>query len=44
MSARTEFDHELEELHLDLIRMGGMIEAAIDQSIQALRWRNATMF
>ncbi len=40
MSARTEFDHELEELHLDLIRMGGMIEAAIDQSIQALEKRD----
>lgn len=36
MSARTEFDRELEALHLDLIRLGGLIEEAIDQSITAL--------
>jgi phosphate transport system protein len=35
-SARTEFDRELEKLHLDLIRMGGLIEDAIDKSIYAL--------
>lgn len=43
MSARTEFDHELEQLHLQLIRMGGMIESAIDQSIQALEKRDNTL-
>lgn len=36
MSAREEFDRELEVLHLDLIRMGGLIEDAIDKSINAL--------
>ncbi len=36
MSARSEFDHELEHLHLDLIRLGGLIEEAIDRSITAL--------
>lgn len=36
MSARSEYDRELEALHLDLIRMGGMIEDAIDKSITAL--------
>lgn len=40
MSARTEFDHELEVLHLDLIRMGGLIEDAIDKSIEALEKRD----
>jgi phosphate transport system protein len=40
MSARTEFDHELEILHLDLIRMGGLIEDAIDKSIYALEKRD----
>ncbi len=43
MSARTEFDRELEQLHLELIRMGGMIEAAIDQSIQALEKHDQTL-
>ncbi len=40
MSARSEFDHELEDLHLDLIRLGGMIEEAIDHSITALEKRD----
>jgi phosphate transport system protein len=40
MSARTEFDRELEMLHLDLIRMGGLIEDAIDKSIFALEKRD----
>ncbi len=40
MSARSEFDKELENLHLDLIRMGGMIEEAIDHSITALEKRD----
>ena len=35
-SARSEFDRELEGLHLDLIRLGGMIEEAIDNAITAL--------
>ena len=40
MSARAEFDHELEQLHLDMIRMGGLIEDAIDKSIIALEKRD----
>jgi phosphate transport system protein len=40
MSARAEFDHELESLHLDMIRMGGLIEDAIDKSIEALEKRD----
>jgi phosphate transport system protein len=40
MSARTEFDRELEILHLDLLRMGGLIEDAIDKSIVALENRD----
>jgi phosphate transport system protein len=40
MSARREFDKELEILHLDLIRMGGIIEEAIDNSITALEKRD----
>lgn len=40
MSARAEFDRELEILHLDLIRMGGLIEDAIDKSIEALEKRD----
>lgn len=37
---RSEFDRELEALQLDLIRMGGMIEDAIDKSIFALEKRD----
>ena len=40
MSARAEFDHELEQLHLDMIKMGGLIEDAIDKSIEALQKRD----
>lgn len=40
MSARTEFDRELEQLHLDMIKMGGLIEDAIDKSIVALEKRD----
>lgn len=40
MSAREQFDHELEQLHLDMIRMGGLIEEAIDKSIEALEKRD----
>ena len=40
MSARTEFDKELETLHLNLIRLGGLIEEAIDLSITALEKRD----
>jgi phosphate transport system protein len=40
MSARSEYDRELEELHGDMIRLGGMIEAAIASSITALEKRD----
>ena len=40
MSARSEFDRELEDLHLEMIRMGGLIEEAIDRSIIALEKRD----
>lgn len=40
MSARTEFDNELEQLHLNMIKMGGLIEEAIDKSITALEKRD----
>lgn len=43
MSARSEFDHELENLHLDLIQMGGLIEEAIDKSITALEKRDRAL-
>lgn len=43
MSARSEFDRELESMHLDLIRMGGLIEDAIDRSITALEKRDKQM-
>ena len=33
---RTEFEKELEQLHLRLIRMGGLVEEAIDRSVTAL--------
>lgn len=40
MSARTEYDQELEKLHLNMIKMGGLIEEAIDKSIEALTTRD----
>lgn len=36
MSARISFEHELNLLHDDLIRMGQLIEAALDSAAQAL--------
>jgi phosphate transport system protein len=40
MSARAEFDKELKQLHLDMIKMCGLIEDAIDKSIVALKTRD----
>lgn len=37
MAGRTVFENELERLHLDLIRMGGMIEEAIEKSVISLK-------
>ncbi|MEG1953928.1 MAG: phosphate signaling complex protein PhoU [Hydrogenoanaerobacterium sp.] len=36
MTARSSFDKELEQLNLELIEMGGMIEEAIVRSVEAL--------
>lgn len=36
MSIRSKFDRELEQLHIELIRMGGMVEEAIAKSVKAL--------
>lgn len=43
MTVRTEFESELEKLHLSLIRMGGLIEEAIDNSITAFEKRDDEM-
>jgi phosphate transport system protein len=43
MSARTEYDQELEKLHLNMIKMGGLIEEAIDKSIEAFISRDKNL-
>ncbi|MBC8546142.1 phosphate signaling complex protein PhoU [Clostridiaceae bacterium NSJ-31] len=43
MTARSTFDMELEQLNLDLIKMGGMIEEAIAKSIRALEQSNTAI-
>jgi phosphate transport system protein len=40
LGGKKEFGRELESMHLDLIRMGGMIEEAIDKSIYSLEKRD----
>lgn len=40
---RSYFDEELKNLHLDLIRMGAMIEEAIDKSIRVLDHENIAL-
>jgi phosphate transport system protein len=37
MVTRHSFDNELESLHLDLIKMGGLVEESIDNTIIALK-------
>lgn len=37
MVTRHYFDKELEELHLELIKMGSLVEESIDNTIQALK-------
>lgn len=37
MSARHSFDHGLEELHHDLIKMGSLVEESIENTIHALK-------
>ena len=43
MSARLSFDHELELLNTDLIKMGALVEDAITKSIEALKTSNHDM-
>ena len=40
---RNNFDKQLEDLNLELIRMGSMIEDAIDKSITVLKTQNESM-
>ncbi len=37
MAIRLNFENELEELHLDVIKMGSMIETAIELSVEAFK-------
>lgn len=37
MTTRSFFDRELENLHLDLLHMAGLVQDAIDQSVVALK-------
>ena len=37
MSTRSTFDKELENLHLDLLRMSAMVQDAIDKAVTALK-------
>lgn len=34
---RNSFEHELEALHMEMIRMGGLVEESIDKTIYALK-------
>lgn len=43
MNPRTGFDRELEMLHLDLIKMGGLAEEAIEAAIKALKENDITL-
>jgi phosphate transport system protein len=43
MSIRSTFDHELENLRDDLLKMGSMVDTAISRSIQALRERDQAL-
>ena len=37
MAARPTFDHELEQLNTDLIRMGALVEEAIEKVVSAFQ-------
>jgi len=43
MSIRSTFDHELEGLRDNLVRLGSMVDAAIGRSIQALKERDRSL-
>jgi phosphate transport system protein len=43
MAARHSFEHGLEDLHLDLIKMGSLVEESIDNTIQALKKQDTVL-
>ncbi|NJD03845.1 MAG: phosphate signaling complex protein PhoU [Ruminiclostridium sp.] len=43
MVTRHSFDHGLDDLHLDLIKMGSLVEESIDNTIQALKKQDVEM-
>lgn len=43
MSARPTFEHELEQLNVDLIKMGALIEDAIENTITAFKKQDYTL-
>lgn len=40
MGGRVSFEHELEQLNVELIKMGALVEQAIEKSIEALKNRD----
>lgn len=44
MAMRNEFQNELKELHIDLLKMGSVIEKSIDMLIEALQNNEETVF
>ena len=43
MPYRHSFDHELEELHMQLIKMGGLVEESIENTIMALKKQDVAL-
>ena len=43
MTTRSNFDRQLEALHLDLVQMGGMVQKAIEEGIRALMERDGDL-
>ncbi len=43
MSGRPAFEHELEQLNIELIKMGALIEQAIENSVIALKNKDASI-
>ncbi len=43
MSVRPAFEHELEQLNIELIKMGALIEQAIENSVVALKNKDASI-
>lgn len=40
MSNRSKFDNEIEKLHIELYKMGALIEEAIENTIEAFKNQN----